>query len=86
MVTHDYCHCLNLVIKQAISKFPRDQVDLVEKICISFAKSPIKSAQLRQVMYDIKEEEKDFKLLTVKRYVPTRWTSFYDCVSQNTRA
>jgi len=53
IVTHDFCHCLNLIIKHATETFPTEPTRLVEQICQSFAKSALKTAQFRCLIEDL---------------------------------
>jgi len=82
IVTHDYCHALNLVIKKCMRCFPQDCVKLVEDISHMFSQSPLKAAEFRKFLNGMHEDDQDSKILAIKRYVPTRWTSFYDCLER----
>ena len=81
LITHDYCHSLNLVMKNSINCLPREVVSLVEALCVYFSKSPLRAAQLRSaIRFQKAQEGSEDKILALKQYVPTRWLSFYNAL------
>lgn len=90
IVTHDLCHSLNLMLKHTLAVFPQECILAVEKICQSFAQSPLKSAQLRSLIKELKLREKekgidftsDNQKTRVLRFVPSRWSSFFDSLQR----
>ncbi len=82
IITHDYYHALNLVIKSVMESISARYIELIVSICHIFSQSSLKAAEFKSFLKDLQEneEEKDQKILAIKRYVPTRWTSFVDCL------
>jgi len=76
VIIHDISHALNLVLKECLKKFPAPYVQFVTDISSTFAKSPHKSAKLKELITAI--SEKDSKVQAIKKYVKTRWSSFCD--------
>ena len=77
-VVHDYCHALNLVMKSCISRFPAKYTNIVSSVPEVFRHSSIKTYRLTQILGQNPDNES--KIQTVLKYVPTRWTSFHDCL------
>ena len=77
VVTYDLCHAMNLVIQKCLNSFPVEYKNIVTQISQTFAQSPIKAANLKAYF-----KKKKIQVLSVKRYIPTRWTSFIDCLDR----
>jgi len=80
IITHDICHCLNLIMKKCIQDFPNSYVSMTEKICQTFSKSTIKTAQLQGIMSKKSKESSESTVLAIRNFVPTRWSSFTQCL------
>ena len=77
-VIHDYPHALNLIIKEALSKFPQPVLDSVREICTHFSNSPQRKAKFREVQKTLGNQS----TLETLRYVEHRWFSLRDCVNR----
>jgi len=80
---HDYCHALNLALKDCLNNFPRQYIHIVEQISTHFSHSLKRAARLKTLIQKPAENtEKDNKILAIKGYIPTRWTSFSGCLER----
>ena len=79
-VIHDLCHALNLIQGDCISNFPKQYKKYVEKIAAAFSKSPQRAVKLKNLIKNV--ADRDDKVCSIKRYVPTRWSSFKDCLER----
>jgi len=77
VVIHDLCHVFNLVIKNCINTFPKVHRDIISDISTTFTSSAKKSARFKELLKGNGE-----KLLAIKRFIPTRWKSFFDCLDR----
>jgi len=77
VVTHDLCHAFNLIVEHCLESFPHEYRNIVSEISTRFSMSPLQAAQLKTYLKD-----KDEAVLTITRYVPTRWTSFVDTLDR----
>jgi len=77
IITYDICHALNLVMKKCIAAFPQKYVNIISEISTAFSFSGVKIAELKEIM-----ENKGIKPLKIPRYIPTRWTSFFECLDR----
>jgi hypothetical protein len=83
VVVHDYCHALNLALKDCLNNFPRQYIHIVEQISTHFSHSLKRAARLKMLIQKPAENtEKDSKILAIKNYIPTRWTSFSECLER----
>ncbi len=81
IVVHDYCHALNLVLEKSVLSFPEYYFTMVKKICSVFSHSPQKVAKLKEYM-SADESTKDVLIKTIKKFIPTRWSSLFECVTR----
>ena len=79
IVTHDFCHALNLVLKACIKQFPKEYRKFMEDVAKTFSKSPQKVQKLKEIICHSHKEE---KVLSIIKYVKTRWSSFQECLSR----
>ena len=77
VITHDLCHAFNLVAQKSLQSFPDNCRNIVSRLCNFFSMSAQRSSELKSFLAENQE-----KILTVKRYVPTRWTSFADSLKR----
>ena len=82
VLIHDICHALNLVLKSCIDSFPKEFTKIITKICTMFSQSPKQCAILKGIQKKLQLTNKNAKILQVKRYVETRWSSFEECLSR----
>jgi len=75
VVLHDLCHAFNLVIKNCPNTFPKVYRDNIANISSIFAHSAKKSAKFKELL-----KGKGEHILAIKRFVPTRWKSLYECL------
>jgi len=80
LVTHDFCHCFNLILQSCIDKFPTKYVKMVKQIVSVFSQSPQKTAILKRLIRN--DPERRNKIEGMKKYVKNRWTSFQDCLER----
>jgi len=79
IVVQDYCHSLNLFLQDCLKKFPCKFIKIVEDIPPIFRYSATKTNRLVDF---IKDKTADSKVERILKYVPTRWTSFYECLGR----
>jgi len=77
IISYDIFHALNLVMKKCIATFPKKYINIITEISSTFSYSGVKTAELQEIM-----EKKGTKPLKILRYVPTRWTSFFECLER----
>ena len=78
-ITHDFCHVLNLILRECIGNFPQEYVTIVDDIAATFSRSPQKTVKLRTFLVQLNVTE---KLLSMKKYVKNRWSSFQECLER----
>ena len=79
IVTINFCHALNLVLKACIKQFPKEYRKFMEDVAKTFSKSPQKVQKLKEIICHSHKEE---KVLSIIKYVKTRWSSFQECLSR----
>lgn len=77
-VTHDYCHCYNLILKEGVSKFSSPIVALITDVCSYFANSPQRKALFKDFQLSLGME----RPLEILSFVKTRWLSLRDCLDR----
>jgi len=65
----DPCHCFNLILKNSLTKLPKNIMKFVTKIHLHF-----KSPQRKAILSNIQKENNE-KQLALKPYIKTRWLS-----------
>jgi len=79
---HDLCHALNLALKESVAQFPQEYYKTVKSISNTFAKSPKQKAILKTIQLELRVTNNSVKVLQVKRFVKTRWSSFTDALGR----
>ena len=77
-IVHDYAHAFNLVIEEAVSKFPGEVLNVVNGICSFFSRSPQQKAKF----YRFQAKTSNKPPLEVRRYTPKRWSSLKECLDR----
>jgi len=80
IVTHDLCHALSLALKHSIQTFPKEIYNIVLQISSHFSNSPQRTSLLKNLM--TVASNKAQKVNSILRFVPTRWSSFYNCLER----
>ena len=78
VVVHDFCHALNLVLKDSLKTFPNSYLTIIDDITSYFARSAQRTARLRRIA------KRDFnnKNLMILRHVKTRWSSLQESLQR----
>ncbi len=80
VIIHDFCHILNLVMKDALLSFPTEISSIVEQVNLTFFKSSQQCAMLKEI---IKKNLRDETAVeNIKRYVQTRWSSYLESLKR----
>ena len=77
-VTYDYCHALNLTVRNALISFPTEFRIIVDEVSKTFARSSKRILLLQKILQD-----RGSRYEGIKKYVETRWTSYLGCSSKN---
>jgi hypothetical protein len=74
---YDFCHALNITLKHSKRHFPQKYLKIVEEISSHFS-YPQSTASFKLFLI---ESQKN-KVLAIKNYVETRWSSFIECLDR----
>jgi len=66
-------------VKACIKQFPKEYRKFMEDVAKTFSKSPQKVQKLKEIICHSHKEE---KVLSIIKYVKTRWSSFQECLSR----
>lgn len=77
-IVHDYAHAFNLIIEEAVSKFPAEVLNTVNGICSYFSRSPQQKAKF----YRFQRKTMNKPPLEIIRYVVTRWSSLKESLDR----
>jgi hypothetical protein len=83
VIIHDFSHVFNLILKDCINQhFPKAYIKIVKNICKKFQNSPKQVSLLKQQMLENQNKFPNRKVLAVKRYIETRWSSFEEALER----
>ena len=78
VVVHDFCHALNLVLKDSLKTFPNSYLAIINDITSFFSRSPQRTARLRRIA----GRSFNSKNLMILRHVKTRWSSLQESLQR----
>jgi len=77
IMIYDFCHALNITLKHSKRHFPQKYLKIVEEISSHFS-YPQSTASFKLFL----TESQKNKVLAIKNYVETRWSSFIECLDR----
>ena len=78
VITHDYCHCYNLIIQEGLAQFPAKIIAIITSMSSHFRRSSQRKTHFRRIQLNLGIDNP----LEFIRFVDSRWLSLRDCVDR----
>ena len=75
IIVHDFSHLFNLVIENALTKFPNSVLTLIRSVSKHFSVSALRRAQFKQCQIRMEDAKDAVQVLQMLRYVPGMLTT-----------